>query len=80
MSGTWITLKTLTRLLLSQETLQPLREASSPSPLTVLPKYKNLYRLVSDLQRTLPPTMNLLKVSEEIRRQTWKALKDQLSG
>ncbi|KAJ9103304.1 hypothetical protein QFC20_004779 [Naganishia adeliensis] len=66
---------------LSQETLQPLQEASgsSSSSLTALPKYKTLYRLVSDMQRTLPRSMNLLKVSEEVRRQTWKALKDRLN-
>ena len=65
----------------SQETLQPLLDASSQytSPLTVLPKYRSLYKLVSDMQRTLPKSMNLLKVSEEIRRQTWKDLKDRLS-
>jgi hypothetical protein len=65
----------------SQETLQSLRDApgSSSSSLTALPKYKVLYRLVSDMQRTLPPSMNLLKVSEEVRRQTWKVLKDRLN-
>lgn len=68
-------------LCISQETLQPLQEASgsSSSSLTALPKYKTLYRLVSDMQRTLPRSMNLLKVSEEVRRQTWKALKDRLN-
>jgi hypothetical protein len=51
----------------------------SPSPLSVLRRYRDLYEIVSNLKRDLPAGMTLLELVDGVRKKTWAGLKEVMS-
>lgn len=51
----------------------------TPSPLSVLGRYKDLSEIVSNLKRDFPAGMMLLSVIDGVREKTWAGLKDVMS-
>jgi hypothetical protein len=61
----------------SEEVLDPRNH--SPSPLSIMNRYRNLCEIVLSLRKDLPPGMTLLNVIEGVREKTWVGLKGVMS-
>jgi hypothetical protein len=64
-------------LIVSEEILD--KRNHSPSPLSVLGRYRDLCEIVFNLKRDLPAGMTLLEVIEGVREKTWAGLKEVMS-
>jgi hypothetical protein len=64
-------------LMKSEEVLD--KRNHSPSPLSVLGRYRDLCEIVADLKRDLPAGMTLLGVIDGVREKTWAGLKEVMS-
>jgi hypothetical protein len=51
----------------------------TPSPLSVLGRYRDLCEIVSNLKRDLPTGMTLLELIDGVRDKTWAGLKEVMS-
>jgi hypothetical protein len=64
-------------LIVSEEILD--KRNHSPSPLSVLGRYRDLCEIVFNLKRDLPAGMTLLEVIDGVREKTWAGLKEVMS-
>jgi hypothetical protein len=64
-------------LIVSEEILD--KRNHSPSPLSVLGRYRDLCEIVFNLKRDLPAGMTLLEVIDGVREKTWSGLKEVMS-